>query len=147
MAFTNLEDILKKIIKWEKKLSKLFEVAEFGIKNKKSKKVITSLKKIQTNNFNILKNIDIQEFGPNEWVQFVPDHKDKDLIPKKNIKRNSTPENILTQILEYEEKMKKFYSSIYNFVKNKNQKDLFDSLIKFKDWQISEIYYLKEYYS
>ena len=146
MAFTNLKDIFKTIIKWEKKLNKLFEVAEFGIKNKDSHKIITYLKKMQINNLEIIENVNIKNFGPNEWIQFLPTHKDKDLIPKKDINRRSTPGEIINQILEYDKKMKEFYLSIFNNVKNKNQKDLFDSLVKFKDWQISEIYYLKEYY-
>lgn len=54
-------------------------------------------------------------------------------------KRNSTPQEIIAHILEYEEKLKKFYFSIFNLLVTEKQKELFDSLVKFKARQISEI--------
>ncbi|MEW5817851.1 MAG: hypothetical protein AB1798_20965 [Spirochaetota bacterium] len=144
IAFKELQDIVKRTTGWERKLLDLYDVAEFGIKNKDSKAVIKFLKERQEDNLEILENIDVKKYGKTEWVRFASDYKDEELIPKRNIKKDSTPVEIFNCILEYENKLKDFYHSIFERLSTEAQKELFDSLVKFKDEQISRIKNLME---
>lgn len=139
ISFKNLEDILNITIKWEIKLKDFYDVAEFALQNKESKKVVAVLRENLLKNLEVLKNINISSFGKMGWIRYAPDYKDEDLIPIQKISRESTPDEIFTQILEFEIKLKNFYSTILNKLVTIKQKELFESLAAFKDEQIFEI--------
>ncbi len=136
IAFKNLKDILDITIKWENKLKDFYDVSELALRNIESKEVVTTLRQNHVKNLEILKNINVSNYGKTEWVRYAPDYKEEELIPIRKITRDSNPEQIFTQILEYEIKLREFYSSILNNLVTRKQKELFDSLVKFKDEQI-----------
>ncbi len=139
ISFKNLFEILKKSIEWEQNLYDLYEVAEIGVKNEESKSVISELLKKQKVKLDILKNIDPKAFSLDKWVRYVSDYKDDELIPKKEIKSDSTPKEILKLIFEYEEKIKTFYSSILRVLDTEKQQELFKSLVTFKENQMASL--------
>ena len=126
-------------IKWEKKLKDFYDVAEFALRNDESKRVVALLRENLVTRLEIIKNINLNDYGKNEWVQYAPDYKDDELIPIKTISRDADPKDIFTQILEYEKKLQSFYEAIAKKLVVAKQKELFESLALFKDEQIFEI--------
>jgi hypothetical protein len=139
IAFKNLKEILERTVKWEKKLKDFYDVAEFALSNKESKQVVVLLRENLLNRLDILKKINLDDYGKTEWIRYAPDYKDDELIPVKTISRDADPLMIFTQILEYEQKLREFYKTISEKLVVLKQKDLFESLVKFKDEQIFEI--------
>ncbi|NOY08370.1 MAG: hypothetical protein GXP33_05985 [Spirochaetes bacterium] len=138
IAFKDLKDILKLAVKWEKKLKDFYDVAEFALSDKKSKGVIAVLRENLLKNIHILENISIADYGTTEWVRYASEHREEELIPVKRITRESKPEEIFHQILDYQAKLKDFYSTILNNLITDKQKELFESLVKFQEEQIYE---------
>ncbi len=143
LAFKNLKDILKVSVNWEKKLKDLYDVAEFGLSNQKSKEVIIELNKRHINNLEIMQNLDVEKYGLNEWVRYASSYREDEIIPKREIKRDSTPEEIFSMLIECMTKIKDVYSSIATILITEKQKELFSSLVQFKENQIKEIINLK----
>jgi hypothetical protein len=139
LAFTNLKEIMDLTIKWEKKLKDFYDVAEFALRNDESKRVVVILRKNLVDRLEITKNINLNDYGKTQWIQYAPDYKDDELIPIKTISRDADPKDIFNQILDYEKKLKSFYETIANKLVVAKQKDLFESLSLFKDEQIFEI--------
>ncbi len=139
LSFKNLFEVLKKSIEWEENLYGLYEVAEIGLKNEESKSVVSMLLEKQKVKIDILKGIDPDNFGLNKWMRYAPDYKDDELIPKKEIKSDSTPNEILKLIFEYEDKIKNFYSSVSDTLNTEKPKELFESLVTFKEAQINSL--------
>lgn len=138
ISFKDLKDILSITIKWEGKLKDFYDVAEFALSNEESKKAVSGLRSNLLKNLDVLKNIDLKNYGKTEWVRYASDYKDDELIPIRKVSRDSTPEEIFSQILEYQAKLKEFYSMIVSKLISVKQKELFESLAAFKDEQIFE---------
>ena len=117
ISFKDLKDILNLTINWEVKLKDFYDVAEFALSNEESKKVISGLRSNLTKNLDVLKNIDLKNYGKTEWVRYASDYRDDELIPIKKVSRDSAPEEIFSQILEYQTKLKDFYLMIVKFIK------------------------------
>ena len=139
IAFKELKDILKTSVVWEQKLNDFYDVAEFALKSEESKKIISLLRGNLVEKLEILDKINPEKFGQTEWIQFAPDYKVEDLIPIQKINRDSSPREIIEQILQSETQLQSFYASIQGNLIIRSQKELFDSLVTFKDNQISEI--------
>jgi len=138
-TFKELKALLDRSIAWEEQLNDLYDVAQLGLRNPDSRRLIDFLKERQDSNLEVLRNIELKKFGPVEWVKYARDYRDEDMVPKRTINRDSKPEEIFTTILEYEEKLKEFYQAIAENVVSDRQKDLFESLVTFKEGQISRI--------
>ena len=145
VVFHDLKGLLKLIIKWEKDLKDFYDVAEIALRNERSRDVLSLLMENHQMNLKVINDIQIENFGINEWVKYAPDHKIKDLIPIRKITRESTPIEIVTHILDYENKIKGFYLSISEKIVSRNEKELFDSFVTFKENQILKIKQLLDY--
>ena len=139
IAFQDLKAVLKTSIGWERKLKDFYDVAEYALKSQESRQIIAILRDKLAAKLEILENINLDRHGKTAWIQFAPDYKDEDLIPIQQIGRNSAPREIISQILETETRLKDFYASICSDLISRSQKEVFDSLVKFKENQISEI--------
>lgn len=139
-SYQSLQDLLNRALKWEKELLSFYDVAKIGLGDEKSKNLVTRLEAQQGRNLEILRDIDVEKYGPNEWVRFSIEYHDEQLIPKKSVKRDSKPEEIVTAILDYENKLKKYYETIHNSVVSDSQKELFASLVQFRDRQIEQLH-------
>ena len=139
LAFKNLQEIMELTIKWEMKLKDFYDVAEFALRSVESKRVIVLLRDNLLSRLDILKNINMKEFGKTEWIQYAPDFKDDELIPAKTLSRDADPKEIFQRILEYETKLKEFYKTISTKLVVAKQKELFESLALFKEEQVFEI--------
>ena len=144
IAFKDLSEILKITVRWENKLKDFYDVAEYGLKNEKSKKTVQMLRGKLVDKLQILKGVNLNSFGKTEWVRYAPSYKDEDLIPVGKIHRDTEPAVIFEHLLDYEGKLKSIYSSIANNLISRDQKDLFESLVRFKEEQIEEIRHLSK---
>lgn len=139
IAFKDVKELLQKTIEWEKDLKDFYDIAELGLKEENQKKLIQALKENHLKHLQVVEKINPDDFGPTKWIRYAGDFKKEDLIPAKKIKKDSTPQEILNHILDYENKLKHFYMRIHENIITSKQKELFESLIKFKDEQIYEI--------
>ena len=139
VVFRDLKGLMEVIIIWEDKLTDYYDAAEKIIENKQFKQVIALLREKHLNNLLIIKEIHVEDYGKDEWIQITPDCNVKDLLPVDEIKKDSTSQEIIDHVLEFEEKMMDFYSCISKMIISRDEKELFDSLVKFKERQILNI--------
>lgn len=139
IAFKDLSEILKITIRWENRLKDFYDVAEFAMKSEESKNVIRLLRDHLVEKLRILSGIDLASYGRTEWVRYVPDYREDELIPVHKIHRQATPREIFTHLLDYEEKLKGIYAGIAAVLVNRAQKELFESLARFKEEQAEEV--------
>jgi hypothetical protein len=139
LAYKELQDILTSTLQWEQAMLELYQVAELGVKNEDAAKTITYLMENHTAQMEVLKNIRIENYGPTEWVKFSADLHEDDIVPKKTIRRDSTSQEICSAILEYENNLKSFYQMVTDHLNTEQQKELFQSLVLFKENQIERI--------
>ncbi len=143
-VFKNLKSVMDTVILWENSLKDFYDVAEFAMRDVKSKETIRLLRSKHINNLRMLKDIDIESFGKCEWVRYLPERRSGELIPVGKLTRDSDPLEICRCISEYEDKVKKFYLLICEVIVERNHKELFVSLAAFKDLQLLEIKRLTE---
>ncbi len=139
LAYKELDDVLKLTIKWEEELKDLYDVALYGIRDTKSKELISFLHKKQTSNLEILEKLDIRDYGPVEWLKFAADYHIEDLIPAHDLTKDSRAEDIFQKINLYESKLKDFYIEIADLLVSERQQELFTSLSVFKNSQIEAL--------
>ena len=139
LAYKELQDILATTLKWEQAMLELYQVAELGVKKEDAAKTISFLMENHTAQMDVLKNIKIENYGPTEWVKFSADLHEDDIVPKKTIKRDSTSQEICSAILEYEKNLRNFYQMVTDHLNTEQQKELFQSLVVFKENQIEKI--------
>jgi len=144
IAFKDLGEVLKITLKWENKLKDFYDVAEYALKNEKSKKTVQMLREKLVDKLEILKGVNLNSFGKTEWVRYAPSYKDDELIPVGKIRRDAEPEVIFEHLLDCEGKLKSIYSSVADNLISRDQKDLFESLVLFKEEQIEDIRHLRE---
>jgi hypothetical protein len=135
IAFKDLKEILEITIRWENKLKDFYDVAEFAMK---SERLVEKL--------GILSGVDLAGFGKTEWVRYAPAYREEELIPVGEMHRNATPQEIFTHLLDYEDKLKKTYAGIAANLISRSQKELFESLVQFKEEQSEEVRRLMESY-
>jgi hypothetical protein len=142
IAFKNLSEILKTTLAWENKLKDFYDVAEYALHHERSKKTVQTLRERLADKLEILKGVDPSSYGKTEWIRYAPSYRDAELIPVGKIRRDSEPGEIFEHLLDYESKLKNIYSSIANNLISRSQKELFESLVLFKEEQIEEISHL-----
>ncbi len=139
LVFRELKDILNRTIGWERELNDLLDVAAVGLKRPESQALVASLKERQEEILGVLTGIDVEDFGPAEWIKFSGDLKRERLIPKKRINRSSAPEEIIDYVREYEEALRDFYTRVADIITAQSQRDLFRSLAQLKSHQIERL--------
>jgi hypothetical protein len=137
-AFQEIRDLLNTTIGWEKKLKDFYDVAEYALRSPESKKAIAVLRDKLLEKLEILENIDPDKFG-GDWIKYAPDYRDDELFHMDSINRESAPRDIVNHLLEYETKLKSFYETVWDRLTKRNPKELFESLVTFKEYQITEI--------
>jgi hypothetical protein len=144
IAFKNLKDILRITLDWERSLKDFYDVAEFALKTEEAKKAVRMLREALLEKLEILKGIKVESFGKSVWIRFALDYKIEDLIPKDRIRRGAEAREIFTHLVSYEEKLANIYSRIAETLVSPGQKELFESLARFKEEQIAEVRRLQE---
>jgi len=138
-AYKDLQSLLDVSVKWEKELKNFYDVADLGIKHKKSKELIQFLLGKQTKILDVLVNIDVNNFGGDEFIKYTPENHTEMLIPRHELKRSSEPDEIIKMIKNYELRIKEYYADIADHLVSENQKELFQSLVTLKEVQLEAL--------
>ncbi len=146
LSFKKLEDILRTTIKWEQQMRDLYEVAELGLKTKEAKELLAFLKESHQKHLEILQNLNIIDYGPDEWIKFTADFGVLHQIPQHQITRDSTAEEIFVKVRSYEESLQSVYKRVSEHTVSESQTELFSSLALMKENQLAAIRNFKESY-
>jgi len=139
LSFKKLEDILEITIKWEMQMSDLYDVAELGLKEKEAKELLFFLKESHQKNLKIIRKLDVNNYGPDEWIKFTADFGVFHQIPQHQITRNSTAEDIFAKVSLYEDSLQSVYKRVSEHTVSESQTELFASLAIMKGNQLSAI--------
>ncbi|MCK5672766.1 MAG: hypothetical protein KAH95_05290 [Spirochaetales bacterium] len=139
ISFKKLDDILATSVEWEQQMGDLYDVAEIGLKTKESKELLSFLKENHQKNLNVIKKLNVNDYGPNEWVKFTADFSILSQIPKHQITKESTTEEIFSKVKKYEESLHSFYQRVSEHTISENQTELFSSLALMKNNQLDSI--------
>lgn len=138
-TFQDLDQIFKTTVKWEQGIKDLYDIAAYGVKNEKSKELISFLKQNQQAQMKVLNNLNLSDYGSVEWVQFAKDSHVESEIPVHSIRKDTPPLEIFRKVIKYEEKLKGFYTKVAGALVSENQAELFESLAQFKENQVEHI--------
>lgn len=146
LSFKKLDDILGTTIKWEQQMSDLYDVAEFGLKTKEAKELLAFLKDSHKKHLEILQNLNVNDYGPDEWIKFTAEFGVLHQIPQHQITRDSTVDEIFVQVTSYEESLQSVYQRVSEHTVSESQTELFSSLAQMKENQLAAIRNFKESY-
>ena len=138
-TFRDLDQIFKMTINWEQEIKDLYDIAVYGVKNEQSKELVNFLKQNQQKHMEVLNNLNLNDYGPIEWVQFAEDSHTEAEIPVHTIGKNTPPLEIFRNVIRYEEKLKNFYAKVAVELVSESQTELFESLAQFKENQVEYI--------
>lgn len=139
ISFKKLKDILATSVEWEQQMKDLYDVAAIGLEEKKAKELLSFLKENHSRNLDIIKNLDVNDFGPDEWVKFTADFSVLSQIPQHQITRESTAEEIFSRVRTYEESLRSFYQRVSEHTVSESETELFESLALMKNIQLDSI--------
>lgn len=139
ISFKKLKDILATSVEWEQHMKDLYDVAEVGLKEKEAKELLLFLKENHRRNLDIIENLDINNYGPDEWVNFTADFSVLSQIPQHQITRESTAEEIFSRVKTYEESLRSFYQRVSEHTVSESETELFESLALMKNIQLDSI--------
>jgi len=144
IAFKNLKEILQIMLEWEEGLKDFYDVAEFALKSEASRKAVRLLRAKLEEKLAVLRGVKAEDFGRTEWIRFTLDYKPEDLIPK--LGRGAAAEEIFRHLVEFQGKLAGVYARIAETIVSRGQKELFESLARFKNEQGAEVHRLQENY-
>ena len=139
ISFKKLKDILATSVEWEQQMGDLYDVAELGLKTKEAKELLSFLKENHRQNLDIIEKLNVNDYGPDEWVKFTADFSVLRQIPQHQITKESTAEEIFTKVRSYEGSLQSFYQRISEHTISESQSELFSSLALMKTNQLASI--------
>ena len=142
ISFQSLDEVLKTTLRWEQRLKDFYDVAEIALQNDESKHVIALLRSKVEEKLEVLKKVRPEHYGQTAWIRYLADYDEDDLIGKGDINRTSGPVELFTHLATYEGKLKSFYAEVADKLTNQGQKELFESLSRFKSEQVDELHRL-----
>ncbi len=144
IAFKNLKEILDITLRWEQSLKDFYDVAEFALKSEASKKTVRLLRAKLEEKLAVLRGVRPEDFGKAEWIRFTLDYKPEELTPR--LGRNSEAGEIFRHLLDFQGRLSGVYARIADTVVSRGQKELFESLARFKEEQVAEVRRLQDNY-
>ena len=144
IAFKNLKEILSITLQWEQSLKDFYDVAEFALKSEASKKAVRLLRAKLEEKLAVLRGVRTEDFGKTEWIRFTLDYKPEELTP--TIGRAAAAGEIFRHLVDFQGKLAGVYSRIAETIVSRGQKELFESLARFKQEQGAEVRRLQESY-
>jgi len=139
LILDDYKEVFIKILKLENKLTEYYNIIEHLVKDEKCREIIAFLKERHINNLKYIRDIRVEDYGKDSWIRSAPDCFVKVVLPINEITSESSIEEIINHILDFEKKMKEIYSCISDEICSGNEKELFNSLAEFKGRQIYEI--------
>jgi len=137
--FQNLKELLKHVIEKEGDLTRYYAIADAIVKSHKCRVILEMLRDNHERNLQVIREIDVREFGGDEWTWCVPEIELKELLPRGDLSPDSTVDEIASHILDFETGMRDFYAAVAKELISSDERDLFESMVRFKERQIFEI--------
>jgi hypothetical protein len=144
IAFKNLKEILGITLQWEQSLKDFYDVAEFALKSEASKKAVRLLRAKLEEKLAVLRGVKPESYGKTEWIRFTLDYSPEELTPE--LSRDSAAEEIFRHLVDFQGKLSGVYSRIADTIVSRGQRELFESLARFKEEQGAEVRRLQESY-
>jgi hypothetical protein len=144
IAFKNLKEILDITLRWEQSLKDFYDVAEFALKSEASKKAVRLLRAKLEEKLVVLRGIKPESYGKTEWIRFTLDYRPEELTPR--LDRASEAGEIFRHLVDFQGKLAAVYRRIAETIVSRGQKELFESLARFKEEQVAEVRRLQDNY-
>ena len=146
MSPYGLDEMLKLMIRWEKRLDSFYGAMEEYLADERARKTAFALQERQKKALEILSAIHIEDYEDTEYIRSVPDFHSEDLVPHFEIDARSSPKDVFETILGYELKLEAYYRHLLDFVFYEKSKEIIGMMLQFKTGQIKEIKGLMEHY-
>ena len=137
--YLDLKELLSHVIEKEDDLTHYYDFAGNVVTDHKCRAVLEMLRDNHEQNLKVVREINIEDFGADEWIKCAPDIALTALLPEAELTPNSTVDEISSHILDFENGLRDFYSAIKKEIISSDERDLFESLVTFKERQIFEI--------
>ncbi len=137
--FQDLKELLAHVIEKEGDLTRYYDIADSIVTNHKCRAILEMLRDNHERNLQVIREIDVRDFGGDEWTRCIPDIDLKYLLPDGELTPDSSVEEISRHILDFETGMRDFYAAVSKEIISSEGRDLFESLVRFKERQIFEI--------
>jgi len=139
-TFQDLKELMQQIIAIENRFTEFYDGALNVVTDTHCRQVLELLREKHVCNLRILRDINIDEYGFDEWTRNIPGHLLEEFTLPTPFTGASSMHDMAQIILAFEWKMKDLYSSIADEIVSRDEKELFDSLARFKEKQIHDIH-------
>ena len=139
IAFKDASEIIRFALRLEHKLKDFYDVAEVALRSVESRRMVAVLRERLEEKLAALTAVDLRRFGRGEFMKVVPALSEDEIVPRQAIGRDASPAQIVDGMLASEERLRRFYAEIAERLVAREQKDLFNSLVAFKDAQLADL--------
>lgn len=139
MTIIRFSEILKSIVQSEEKLSVFYLKAAERLRDHRSREVVELLQAEQDKVLETLSGMNLKTYKDAEFVKNPPEFSDVELIGDVSAIVKDSPGQILALILNFEEKLKEYYTHVRNVLAFDKDRELMDMLIQMKLNQIKRI--------
>lgn len=138
--FHDLKELLGIAVEWEERLSGYYSEACTVIEDAACRELVEALQKKHLDNLDILKSLHLDDYGRDIWIQCDTDCNIDDILPREELLHQPSAGEIVGHILEFEERIRRFYSLIAEKIMYRKEREFIESLERFKEMQISTIH-------
>jgi hypothetical protein len=139
MTIIRFSEILKNIVQSEEKLSVFYLKAAERLRDHRSREVIELLQAEQDRVLETLSGMNLKAYKDAEFVKNPPEVRDVEFIIDERAIVKDSPGQILARILNFEEKLKEYYTHVRNVLAFDKDREIMDMLIQMKLNQIKRI--------
>lgn len=137
--YQDLKELLIHMIEKEDDLTHYYDVAGRVVSDHKCQTILEMLRDNHLKNLEFIREINVGDFGADEWVKCAPEIELNGLLPEGELTFDTSVDEISKHILNFEIELRDFYAKITREIISRDVRDLFESLVKFKERQIFEI--------
>ncbi len=139
MTIIRFSEILKNIVQSEEKLSVFYLKAIERLRDHRSREVVELLQAEQDKVLETLSGMNLKAYKDAEFVKNPPEVSNVEFIIDVRAIVKDSPGQILARILNFEDKLKEYYTHVRNVLAFDKDRELMDMLIQMKLNQIKRI--------
>lgn len=139
MTIIRFSEILKNIVQSEEKLSVFYLKAADRLRDHRSREVVELLQAEQDKVLETLSGMNLKAYKDAEFVKNPPEVSNVEFIIDVRAIVKDSPGQILARILNFEDKLKEYYTHVRNVLAFDKDRELMDMLIQMKLNQIKRI--------
>lgn len=139
MTIIRFSEILNTIVQSEEKLNVFYLKMAERLRDHRSRQIVELLQAEQDKTLETLSGMNLKAYKDAEFIKNPPDLKEDELIGDMRGIVKDSPDQILTRILNFEDKLKEYYTHVRNVLAFDKDRELMDMLIQMKLNQIKRI--------